>query len=620
MRTGSRLLLLTSLLAVAACGDDARQATDPVGRGLTPDLQDGRNGGNSRFYFLPPIAPDPSAYITPGAFSAIWAPVGKVCSIAAQGGECDGRYQETLPPATVSASSETYTISWDTDKPGIPLGLYRLSVFLDLPAAGTSGPLQPTELGFRDIELDPRSEGETPGTVLLQPGRVLPVKFRIERGIATGGSADVEALVTNDGGIYKCTSGQCGFYFPSGWLGNNPGLAGVVFVVQRFATVDGNCVNDASVVGLNPSFQQYEGCFRAYTIPDMGTTAKDIIFGMCTELAEGTYPIEGLSPFKYDAGTGVVRELKNESPVVIDPATGQPTSLVDVETCPSYAALERQGPRGMLWGGARALASRVGSFFAPREAWAVDLGLGGSIGFEDADSFSDFFWGVPHRVDIASGDGQTGDVGAVLANPIAVKVTGTHTHEHGTITELIALDEPGEQALAGIPVTFTVTAGGGALGNSALASVTVVTGADGIASTTWIMGFDPMVNTVTATIPADPGRFNRRKSVTFTATAVNTSNARSQIRVLSPAIKDQDSDVVNLKLGETRPFNAKLYQSGSSSTTGCSWQMPTTPVLVVVPGTDPGAVQITGVALASKYRVTITCGTAKRTLQFYVTA
>jgi hypothetical protein len=336
--------------------------------------------------------------------------------------------------------------------------------------------------------------------------------------------------------------------------------------------------------------------------------------------------MEAFSPFKYDASTGLVRELKNETPLVNDPATGLPTTLFDVAQCPSYAAVERRGPQGMLWGGARSLASRVGKFFAPREAWAVDLGLGGSIGALDDDSFSDFFWGVPHRVDIASGNGQTGDVGAELTNPIAVKVTGTHTHDHGTVAQLVALDKPGEQALANIPVTFTITTGGGLLGAVGTTSVVVNTDANGIASTSWTLGLDPMVNTVTATIPNDPGRFNRRKSVTFSATAVSQTTARTQIRVLSPAIKDQESNNVYLKVGETRPFNAKLYQSNLAQSTSCMWPTTNAYLQIVIPGTTPGAVSITALTATplnnrgarTSTAVQVTCGTVKRTLSFFV--
>src|SRR5207237_1127953 len=87
----------------------------------------------------------------------------------------------TTPAITVVPSAETYQVNWDTKLEGfITAHTYRVHV-----AAGKSGTRR--ELGFADVFLTP-----TPGQVkdlatgdliVLNDGRTLPIRFRIESGI-----------------------------------------------------------------------------------------------------------------------------------------------------------------------------------------------------------------------------------------------------------------------------------------------------------------------------------------------------------------------------------------------------------------------------------------------------
>ena len=97
---------------------------------------------------------------------------------------------------------------------------------------------------------------------------------------------------------------------------------------------------------------------------------------------------------------------------------------------------------------------------------------------------------TPHRLTKACGDGQEGTAGALLAAPLVVLVV----NEDGA-------------AIAGVVVSFSVTAGGGTL-----SSVTATTDANGRAATRLTLGSDPRLNTVEATV-AELDRV-----VTFTAT------------------------------------------------------------------------------------------------------
>ena len=89
---------------------------------------------------------------------------------------------------------------------------------------------------------------------------------------------------------------------------------------------------------------------------------------------------------------------------------------------------------------------------------------------------------VPDRLLLFSGDGQPGSPGALLAEPLVVKV----------------LDENWEP-FVGVPVRFAVTAGGGAL-----ARTDTVSGDYGRASTAWRLGVVAGRNTVEVSIPGHP--------------------------------------------------------------------------------------------------------------------
>ena len=98
---------------------------------------------------------------------------------------------------------------------------------------------------------------------------------------------------------------------------------------------------------------------------------------------------------------------------------------------------------------------------------------------------------TPHSLTKVSGDGQQGQAGEQLGKPFLVLV----------------LDEDGA-AMAGMSVTFTVTAGGGTM-----SSTTAMTNSSGRAARTLTLGSQPGTNTVDVSVVGlDP--------VTFTATAV----------------------------------------------------------------------------------------------------
>ena len=117
---------------------------------------------------------------------------------------------------------------------------------------------------------------------------------------------------------------------------------------------------------------------------------------------------------------------------------------------------------------------------------------------------------VPTTLTKVSGDAQNGATSTALANPFVVEVKdGTTVLDinTGTYTQV-----PAPDPFAGVPVTFAVTAGGGTL-----SATTVATDANGRAQTTLTPGSSTGTNTVTATVT----HAGRTLSVSFTANANN---------------------------------------------------------------------------------------------------
>lgn len=232
----SRLSFLA--LAVACTGEDLPTAFagDPA---PAPSLiiWDGANGGNDRFYFLPPLVAEPA---TTGVFDASQSPEVKICawSGSACGAEVaafsmtGGSGGEVI---RLSAADEQYVVNWHTDLSGLTIGdTYRINVLVGSQV-----------LGYADVV--PMGTGKaknaiTDEEIALKDGSTLPIKFRIEEGavlteipepIPTLGTGDSEAIAAGTG--FSCALTPAGAAYC--WGSNSFGVLGLGYASsEKFYT------------------------------------------------------------------------------------------------------------------------------------------------------------------------------------------------------------------------------------------------------------------------------------------------------------------------------------------------------------------------------------------------
>ena len=180
MRRITGALTLGISLAITGCADQAPIPTLAIPQAARPALSDGAHGGTTGFNFLPPMLPQP---MVSGTFDPNLAPTVTLC--VRHAGQCGPVTAEYTRGSGVGgervqlkASASHYLVNWDTKLPGYAPGdTVRVAVSV----AGTA-------LGFADVVLLADGSGartvDTHEYIPLVDGRTLPIKFRIETGIA----------------------------------------------------------------------------------------------------------------------------------------------------------------------------------------------------------------------------------------------------------------------------------------------------------------------------------------------------------------------------------------------------------------------------------------------------
>src|SRR5438094_1874283 len=500
-RPMQRLALVVTAIAVLTVGcKDQRILQPPASQGPAYLVSDGAHNGNAHFFFLPSLAPDPSALFHPGTFNAGLSPVVEVCPLTgdpSSGSPVDcltsgGNPVLVFGPASMAldATHQQYTRNWDTKSPTRldPTKFYRILV---------RGAPRGTPLGFLDV--DPIDQGlknvRTGEVVPFQNGRTLPIKVRIEDGAFGSTNPDhVERVVGNVATTVTTNTGFSGASFPDNWLPQgalDAGINQVVLIIERIPVGPGT--NDPTC--LQSGLMEREGCYRFRTDPDLhdfGPFSQLVTAGVCFE-----------APDLIGNANGPPLELHRR--VEVEGAPAGPT--IELAEAPAtFLTCARFGPTSPPIGtitsgrvldvaraGWHALVRGIGRLVTPGALHAVDLGAGGRT-----NSFSRIGWARHVTMTKVEGtDGNSAPAGTTVTPDPAVCLTLTH---HGV-----------SSPLGNEPVTFTVMTGGGTVGG--LSSVTVNTDVEtGCAHAAWRLGTTPGPNTLTDAALASGS------PLTFTAT------------------------------------------------------------------------------------------------------
>lgn len=176
----NRVLRLPVLLVVAlACAD----GTGPIPL-ATPDalafISDGAHGGTVGFYFLPPLARNPSAT---GDFDPGLSPVVDILCVSAG---CPATEHASLNAVQVD---EHYQALWNSRETGAVAGeTYRVQVRVG-----------EVVLGYAELPAARNAKGGAGAKPLLVTGQTLAVRFRVETGIAAQLIVEPEAATIEVG-------------------------------------------------------------------------------------------------------------------------------------------------------------------------------------------------------------------------------------------------------------------------------------------------------------------------------------------------------------------------------------------------------------------------------------
>jgi len=178
----SSLLVLTAIFVVA-CGES--HPTLPAIEGM-PSLaiSDGASGGNSEFFFFPPLVEDPtgSPNFDEGAFNEYLSPFVRICWLNPTApGECDAVADQSGNvdlPMVVDLTNEWYKVNWKTSNFALTADQhYRIQVWV----GGAEN-----VLGYRDvIPLDGPPVASCTSSdeyCNFNNGSTVPIKVRIEDG------------------------------------------------------------------------------------------------------------------------------------------------------------------------------------------------------------------------------------------------------------------------------------------------------------------------------------------------------------------------------------------------------------------------------------------------------
>jgi hypothetical protein len=403
-------LIGTAVAAVLVLGcQDREQPTSPSAGRISAALSDGDHGGNTHFYFLPPLVPQPSYS---GTFNPSLKPLVEICHLTTDP-NC-AQFVTRFSPAQISVDS-VYKVNWNTDPAVLVSGhTYRVRVILGNIATSATGSACPAasgypapadrpgckEFGFRDVKpvATPQEvpKDQSVALYVFLNGSTNPIKFRIEKGaLCVANATDCgEGTVGTGGG--NVLANHSNLSIPSGALST---VGDVTIIMQKVP-----CTVSGRVSFVPADLPQYEGCYDFRTFPADVTFSSNYIVGMCLKLPTGLSQAQQdlLQIHRWDPGA---------PPEALPEA--QPLGL----NCDGFADLGANPVLNFARRTWRLFQREVGPWFSPPPLYAAHL-LGGSGG-----KLSNLVWAIPSAMAKHAGDNQTALVSTAVAIAPVVKVT-----------------------------------------------------------------------------------------------------------------------------------------------------------------------------------------------------
>jgi hypothetical protein len=404
-----RLIGAAVAAAVLLGCQDREQLTSPSPGRISAAISDGGNGGNTHFYFLPPLVTQPS-YI--GTFNPSLKPLVEICHLTTDP-NC-ANFVTRFTPSQISVDSQ-YKVNWNTDPSVLVSGhTYRVRVILGNIGTGSgsacpaaSGYPAPAdrpgckEFGFRDVKpvATPQEvpKDQSVALYVFLNGSTNPIKFRIEKGaLCVANATDCgEGTVGTGGGSVLANFSNLSI--PNGALTT---VGDVTIIMQKVP-----CTAAGRVSFVPADLPQYEGCYDFRTFPENVTFNQNYIVGMCLKLPTGLSQAQQdkLQIHRYDPGA---------PPEALPEAAPQfPLN------CTDFASLGGNPVLNFARRTWRAFQREVGPWFSPPPLFAAHL-LGGSGG-----KLSSLVWAIPSGMAKLAGDNQTALVNTAVAIAPSVKVT-----------------------------------------------------------------------------------------------------------------------------------------------------------------------------------------------------
>lgn len=415
----SAVVVGVALIAGVSCTGDRA----PTGPRLTPPganalLSDGTTNGNANVFFLPPLVPSPVGVGNYGKTPfqpGLPVEIQIVC--IAPSPSCAGQGMTSRAPMTQSSSDEHYMFNWDTRAPGFDAGnTFSVNIWI-----------QGTKVAYAEVVLianaNPKNKKDL-ADIPLQDGRTMPIKVHVQQAWAcadkTNATSCVTQAVTNTPPagqqytIVKTADGRDALAFPKDWF--DPAAvnkAQVLVTIEDVSDVlksTGGCRQGLTVMTT------VEHCVRVTTDPQNVILQQNVLASTCVDhvlsLPGGVRQLL----MKYDAG---------EEPLFLRVDAEQQLPITCLETASTnHSANPLVRFASNAWS---RVTSAVSAVIGVKTAYAIDIGVGGSI---DAGSAccSLFTLGFPVAMTAASGNGQTGNVGDLLAAPVSVRLRALHTN------------------------------------------------------------------------------------------------------------------------------------------------------------------------------------------------